>query len=90
MLWARPFDCAIKTTGNLSSDGRRVSDEFIVPVCRVHHRELHRSSNEAAWWRQNLPEPWPAGSAARRRPFERWELKLALVGRDERGRGSLG
>src|SRR5208337_4124644 len=21
--------------------GRRVSDEFIVPVCRVHHRELH-------------------------------------------------
>jgi hypothetical protein len=30
--------------------GRRVSDEFIVPVCRVHHRELHRSGDEAAWW----------------------------------------
>ena len=28
---------------------------------------------------QNPPEPWPAGSAARRRPFERWELKLPLV-----------
>ena len=27
--------------------GRRVSDEFIVPVCQVHHRELHRSGNEA-------------------------------------------
>ena len=26
--------------------GRRVSDEFIVPVCRVHHRELHRSGND--------------------------------------------
>lgn len=22
-----------------------------VPVCRVHHRELHRSGDEAAWWR---------------------------------------
>jgi hypothetical protein len=39
---------------------------------------------------QNLLERWPAGSAARRRPFERWELKLALVVRDERGRESLG
>ena len=29
--------------------GRRVSDEFLVPVCRVHHRELHRSGSETAW-----------------------------------------
>ena len=28
--------------------GRRVSDEFTVPVCRIHHRELHRSGDEAA------------------------------------------
>src|SRR5271157_264568 len=25
--------------------GRRVSDEFIVPVCRLHHGELHRSGD---------------------------------------------
>ena len=30
--------------------GHRVSDEFTVPVCRVHHRELHRQGDEAAWW----------------------------------------
>jgi hypothetical protein len=30
--------------------GHRVSDEFIVPVCRIHHRELHRQGDEAAWW----------------------------------------
>jgi ERF superfamily len=30
--------------------GCRVSDEFTVPICRVHHRELHRSGDEAAWW----------------------------------------
>jgi hypothetical protein len=27
-----------------------VSDEFTVPIGRTHHRELHRSSNEPAWW----------------------------------------
>ena len=31
--------------------GRKVSDEFTVPLCRTHHRELHRSVNEAAWWK---------------------------------------
>jgi hypothetical protein len=30
--------------------GRKVSDEFTVPLCRTHHREVHRSGNEAAWW----------------------------------------
>jgi hypothetical protein len=39
--------------------GRRVSDEFIVPVCRVHHRELHRSGNEAAWWQRLNIDPVP-------------------------------
>src|SRR5262249_37558998 len=39
--------------------GRRVSDEFIVPVCRVHHRELHRSGDEAAWWRRLNIDPLP-------------------------------
>jgi ERF superfamily len=39
--------------------GRRVSDEFIVPVCRVHHRELHLSGDEAAWWRRLNIDPLP-------------------------------
>jgi hypothetical protein len=29
--------------------GRRVSDEFAVPVCRTHHRAVHRHGDEAAW-----------------------------------------
>lgn len=30
--------------------GRKVSDEFTVPLCREHHRQLHHSGNELAWW----------------------------------------
>ena len=39
--------------------GRRVSDEFTVPVCRIHHRELHRSGDETAWWRLLNIDPLP-------------------------------
>jgi ERF superfamily len=30
--------------------GRKASDEFAVPLCRIHHRAAHRASNERAWW----------------------------------------
>jgi hypothetical protein len=29
---------------------RKVSDEFTVPLCRGHHREVHRSGDEGVWW----------------------------------------
>ena len=31
--------------------GRKVSDEFVVPLCRGHHREVHRCGDEAGWWK---------------------------------------
>ena len=33
--------------------GLKVSDEFTVPLCRGHHRQLHQAGNEVAWW-ENL------------------------------------
>jgi hypothetical protein len=30
--------------------GMKVSDEFTVPLCRTHHRQLHQVGNEVAWW----------------------------------------
>jgi hypothetical protein len=30
--------------------GMKVSDEFTVPLCRGHHRQLHQAGNEEAWW----------------------------------------
>jgi hypothetical protein len=37
--------------------GRRVSDEFAVPLCRTHHRALHRRGDEPAWWREANLDP---------------------------------
>jgi ERF superfamily len=36
---------------------RRVSDEFAVPLCRAHHRAVHRSRDERVWWRQAGIDP---------------------------------
>ena len=37
--------------------GRKVSDEFTVPLCRGHHREVHRCGDEAAWWKKTGIDP---------------------------------
>ncbi len=37
--------------------GRKVSDEFTVPLCRGHHREAHRCGDEAAWWKNAGVDP---------------------------------
>ena len=39
--------------------GRKVSDEFTVPLCRDHHRELHRHGVETAWWQSIQIDPLP-------------------------------
>jgi hypothetical protein len=43
--------------------GRKVSDEFTVPLCRGHHRELHRHGNESAWWQKIGIDPFPVARA---------------------------
>jgi hypothetical protein len=37
--------------------GRKVSDEFTVPLCRGHHREVHHSRDEQAWWNKAAIDP---------------------------------
>ncbi|WP_245430812.1 hypothetical protein [Rhodoplanes roseus] len=37
--------------------GRKVSDEYTVPLCRTHHRALHRSGDERTWWAAVAIEP---------------------------------
>jgi len=40
--------------------GRKVSDEFTVPLCRAHHREVHRCGDEGSWWRKTGIDPLAA------------------------------
>jgi hypothetical protein len=37
--------------------GRKVSDEFTVPLCNLHHRELHSCRNEETWWEERKLSP---------------------------------
>jgi hypothetical protein len=48
----RPSDPHHLRFAQVRALGRKVSDEFTVPLCRLHHRELHRSRNESLWWRK--------------------------------------
>jgi hypothetical protein len=37
--------------------GRKVSDEFTVPLCRTHHRDNHSFGNEIVWWERRAIDP---------------------------------
>jgi Rad52/22 family double-strand break repair protein len=43
--------------------GMKVSDEFTVPLCREHHRQLHQAGNEIAWWHNLNIKPLPIARA---------------------------
>lgn len=37
--------------------GRKNSDEFTVPLCRMHHSQNHRVGDEVEWWRTTGVDP---------------------------------
>jgi hypothetical protein len=37
--------------------GRKVSDEWVVALCRGHHREVHRHGDERGWWEKSGIDP---------------------------------
>jgi ERF superfamily len=41
----------------LRAMGRKVSDEFTVPLCRSHHRDNHSFGDEVAWWERRAIDP---------------------------------
>ncbi len=39
------------------SMGRKVSDEWTVPLCATHHRSLHTVGDEEKWWKERQIDP---------------------------------
>jgi ERF superfamily protein len=71
----RPADAHHIRFAQHSAMGRKVSDEFTVPLCRGHHRALHRAGDETKWWRETAIDPmaaardlWVATHSERLRP----------------------
>ena len=54
--------------------GRKVNDEFTVPLCREHHQQLHREGNEIAWWANLQITPMEVAK-------ELWNLTMPQVQR---------
>jgi hypothetical protein len=59
----RPADAHHLRFAQSPTLGRKVRDEFTVPLCRGHHREVHRSGDEAAWWDKTGIDPTAAARA---------------------------
>ena len=53
----RPADAHHLRFAQSPTLGRKVSDEFTVPLCREHHREIHHCGDEAAWWNKSGLDP---------------------------------
>ncbi|MBA2400492.1 MAG: DUF968 domain-containing protein [Bradyrhizobium sp.] len=53
----RPADAHHVRFAQHQALGRKVSDEFTVPLCRAHHRDNHRFGDERAWWLRALIDP---------------------------------
>jgi Rad52/22 family double-strand break repair protein len=62
--------------------GLKVSDEFTVPLCRTHHREIHRYGDEATWWGKYRLEPLIIASTLWRQTHP-LPAKLQWSGSDE-------
>jgi hypothetical protein len=53
--------------------GLKVSDEFTVPLCAIHHQQNHATGDERLWWQQHKIDPlavaarlWHEGQRGRR------------------------
>jgi hypothetical protein len=52
-----PSDAHHLRFAQLRALGRKNSDEFTVPLCRMHHSQNHRVGDEAEWWRATGIDP---------------------------------
>ena len=77
----RPADAHHLRFAQPRSISQKVSDEFTVPLCRLHHRELHQAGKEQEWWEAHSIDPLPVArelwTESRARRFDGKEHDLA-------------
>jgi hypothetical protein len=60
----------------------KVSDEFTVPLCAIHHHQLHTAGNERAWWREHNIDPLKVAAALWQQTRERHSAEAELTHED--------
>jgi hypothetical protein len=58
--------------------GLKVSDEFTVPLCAIHHSENHTTGNERLWWSERAIDPLPVAERLWRESDSGKEVMKAL------------
>ena len=59
--------------------GLKVSDEFTVPLCAIHHGQIHETGKETEWWQKRNIDPLKA-AADLWRDSRRAQSNLAKIG----------
>ena len=54
---ARPLTRTIFATRNPRGLSLKVSDEFTVPLCAIHHNQIHTTLKEQDWWQERKIDP---------------------------------
>jgi hypothetical protein len=89
----RPTDAHHIKFAQVTAMGRKVSDRFAVPLCRLHHHELHLRGNERLWWQDKKIDPLAVAATLWRRTHDDgldeqesapgiWANRQAIVDRD--------
>jgi hypothetical protein len=63
----------------------KVSDEFTVPLCAIHHSENHQTGNERLWWEHGKIDPLAVARALWEKSCESRfpSLRKALSGKSD-------
>ena len=52
----------------------KVSDEFTVPLCAIHHHHIHTTGKEREWWQERNIDPLKVASALWQQSRERLSI----------------
>ena len=56
----------------------KVSDEFTVPLCAIHHHNIHTTGKEREWWQERKIDPIIVANHLWQRSRERYPAALEV------------